>query len=586
PINAILGMDEMILRESNEDEILNYAENIRSASNNLLGIVNDVLDFSKIEAGKMDILPVEYELTSVINDLYNVIKKRAEDKGLKLYLDIDPSVPDILYGDEIRLKQVITNILTNAVKYTETGSVSLSIKNISEEVKGSRTGGTKGHSAYHGEACYKNPVWLKIDVRDTGIGIRAEDKDKLFSAFDRLEEERNRTIEGTGLGLNITTMLLNLMGSSLEVERVYGEGSDFYFVIEQGIIRDEPIGDINDRWKELSGTRKEYKERFTAEKAHILVVDDTVMNLEVFKGLLKKTRIGIDTAESGAETLKLVKKNAYDIIFLDHRMPIMDGVECFKLLKAMDDNMSKSAPVIALTANAISGAREEYLSIGFTDYLTKPIDASKLEDMLLRYLPEEKVNIIPIRTSNNIKSAGNAYRANKATVAIIDDEELIHNAAKNILGREYRIDSYTSGEEGIEGVKKHIPDMILLDLMMPEMDGFSVMEKLRSEDKLRRVPVIFLTGDDNNESEVRGFESGAWDFVRKPFVAEVLKQRVAHTIELSRLQKDLRREVAVWTLRAEHLTEEIMMALSKAVDAKDHYTKGHSERVSGYATIL
>lgn len=393
PINAILGMDEMILRESGEKEIIKYASDIRSAGNSLLGIVNDVLDFSKIEAGKLDILPVEYEFSSVLNDIYNLIKKRASDKGLSIIWNIDPSIPVIMYGDEIRLKQVITNILTNAVKYTREGSITVTVRR--EDVSDKKDEEeTVLSSEMTGKACLRNPVRLFVSVKDTGIGIRKEDMEKLFSAFERVEEKRNRTIEGTGLGLNITARLLGLMNSTLEVSSVYGEGSDFYFTIVQGIVRDEPIGDINSRFLNAEETHVSYRESFRAPDANILVVDDTVMNLEVIAGLLKRTLISIDTATSGAKALELVSGKCYDMIFLDHRMPEMDGIECLHRMKEMPDNKSSSAPVIALTANAVSGAREEYIASGFTDYLTKPIDSGKLEAMLIRYLPAEKVNII------------------------------------------------------------------------------------------------------------------------------------------------------------------------------------------------
>ncbi|HAG68655.1 MAG TPA: hypothetical protein DCL38_01620, partial [Lachnospiraceae bacterium] len=311
PINAILGMDEMILRESGEPEIIKYAEDIRSAGNSLLGIVNDILDFSKIEASKMNILPVEYEFLSVINDLYNMIRNRADKKGLKLELKVDPNIPSILYGDEIRIKQVITNILTNAVKYTEKGSVTLSVKRVdsTEHVTIGKD------SDYHGEMCLTHPVILSVSVKDTGIGIKDSDKARLFGAFERLDEGHNRTIEGTGLGLNITRQLLELMGSTLNVKSTYGEGSVFSFDITQGIVRDIPIGEISERFAKTSAVKRLYHESFTAEAARILVVDDTSMNLEVMRGLLKKTRILIDTAESGDEALKLVTENAYDVIF-------------------------------------------------------------------------------------------------------------------------------------------------------------------------------------------------------------------------------------------------------------------------------
>ena len=371
PINAVLGMDEMILRESREESTLEYAENIRAAGTSLLGLVNDILDFSKIEAGKMDILPVEYETASMLNDLVSLIQKRAEDKGLALNIQADAALPAKLYGDELRVKQVVTNILTNAVKYTEKGGVTLAVRAEPSETAGN--------------------IVLCVSVSDTGIGIKPEDMEKLFSAFERIEETRNRHIEGTGLGMNITQRLLAMMGSRLEVESVYGKGSTFSFRLEQGVADAAPMGDFTEAYRRsLAGHRHE-RGSFTAPEARILAVDDTPMNLTVLQGLLKRTRVRVDTAQSGMECLDLVAKTAYDMIFLDHRMPEMDGVETRRRMEALAGNQNKETPVVALTANAVSGAREEYLALGFTDYLAKPIDASALEKLLLQYLPPEKV---------------------------------------------------------------------------------------------------------------------------------------------------------------------------------------------------
>ena len=374
PINAVLGMNEMILRESREPNTIEYAENVKNAGNTLLGLVNDILDFSKIEAGKMDIIPVDYDLASVLNDLVTMIQTRADDKGLLLEISVDPQIPVRLYGDEIRVKQAVTNILTNAVKYTEKGSVSMNV------------------------SCEKLPpedgadmIGLRFEISDTGIGIKQEDMKKLFSAFERIEEERNRTIEGTGLGMNITQRLLSMMGSHLEVESEYGKGSTFAFTVKQKVLSDTPIGNYEESYRQTLAERKRYKEKFTAPDAEVLVVDDTRMNLAVFKSLLKKTLVHIDTASSGDECLELAAKKKYDIIFLDHRMPEKDGIETLQELLADKDGINIETPVICLTANAVSGAREEYISAGFDDYLTKPIDPDHLEAALIKYLPPEKV---------------------------------------------------------------------------------------------------------------------------------------------------------------------------------------------------
>ena len=372
PINAIMGMDEMILRESRDKNIIEYAENLQNAARNLLGLVNDILDFSKIEAGKMDIIPVEYPVGSLLNDLVNMSQARAEKKGLELVVNASPSIPSVLFGDEIRIKQIITNILTNAVKYTERGTVTLNVT--AREIDAEN-------------------VFLCVSVSDTGIGIKPEDIKKLFSAFERIEEKRNRTIEGTGLGMNITQRLLNLMGTELHVESVYGEGSTFAFEIPQKIINAEPIGDFQEAYRRSLAKHQQYHVSFTAPDAKILVVDDTVMNLTVVKGLLKQTKIQIDTALNGEECLEMILKKRYDIIFLDHRMPGMDGIETLKRMMILPNNPNEDTPVISLTANAISGAREKYIAAGFHDYLTKPINSVQLENLIVKYLPEDKVHL-------------------------------------------------------------------------------------------------------------------------------------------------------------------------------------------------
>ncbi|MBR2216457.1 MAG: response regulator [Selenomonadaceae bacterium] len=370
PINAVLGMNEMILRESTDETILEYAENVRVAGSNLLGLVNDILDFSKIESGKLDIIPVEYSLSSLLNDLVNMIQSRVDKKGLTLAVNTAPDLPNFLFGDEIRLKQVVTNILTNAVKYTERGFVALS-------VTFERTG--------------EDSISLRVSVKDSGIGIKEEDLKKLFNAFERIEEKRNRSIEGTGLGMNITKRLLTMMGSKLKVESTYGKGSTFSFELEQKVINWEPMGNFEEAYHSAFAQRKEYNEKFTAPEARVLVVDDTPMNLTVVKGLLKKTKVQIDTAASGYACLEMAATRRYDIILLDHRMPGMDGMETIKRLKAMENNPNAETPIISLTANAMSGAREEYLAAGFADYLTKPINGQQLEAMLLKYLPENLI---------------------------------------------------------------------------------------------------------------------------------------------------------------------------------------------------
>ncbi|MCI7813471.1 MAG: ATP-binding protein, partial [Robinsoniella sp.] len=297
------------------------------------------------------------------------IRSRAEEKKLQLELNIEPDTPVHLHGDEVRIRQIMTNILTNAVKYTPKGKVILTVsaKNVSAET-----------------------VQLYVSVKDTGIGIKEEDIGRLFDSFQRVDESRNRNIEGTGLGLSITMCLLNLMGSRLEVESIYGEGSDFYFYLEQKQLDDEVVGeDLQKYYENEKGKTSISTEQFYAPDAKILVVDDNEMNLKVFLGLLKNHGMQIDTAMSGKECLARIEKNTYHMIFMDHLMPEMDGVETLKRIRELKTNRSKDAVIIILTANAVSGAREMFLEEGFADYLSKPIIAVKLEKMIQKYLPAE-----------------------------------------------------------------------------------------------------------------------------------------------------------------------------------------------------
>ncbi len=372
PINAVLGMNEMILREATDPNIRTYSENIRNAGTTLLSIVNDILDFTKIEYGKLDINLVDYDLLLVIDDVVKMINTKASEKRLKLILNFDYEMPRIVNGDPIRLRQILINILTNAVKYTEKGSITFSIgfEKIEDEPDG---------------------VLFKVSVKDTGIGIKPENIEKLFDKFERFEEQRNRNIEGTGLGMSITESLLEMMDSHLEAESVYGEGSNFHFDLKQKVVGTETFGDYNATYGKYLDVSKPYKERFTAPKACILAVDDNEMNLMVFTNLVKKTLVDIDTAESGDEALALMRKKKYDLIFLDHMMPKKDGIVTLHEMRSEKDNPNLNTPAICLTANAVVGAKEEYLAEGFDDYLPKPIDPVFLENMMYTYLPDDLI---------------------------------------------------------------------------------------------------------------------------------------------------------------------------------------------------
>ncbi len=371
PINAVLGMNEMILRECKDEQLLSYAANIQSSGKTLLFLINDILDLSKIESGKMEIIPVEYELFDLLLDLWNVIYMRANEKNLKINFLIDETLPKTLYGDDVRVKQIVTNLLTNAVKYTPEGEVELKVNYQKDQ---------------------DNTILLIISVKDTGIGIKQEDMGRLFEDFRRLDEGKNRKIEGTGLGMNITLSLLKLMGGDINVESEYQKGSVFTVKIPQKVVNNEPCGSFEKARNMQRQGKLGSQESFEAPQANILVVDDNAMNLTVFKSLLKRTKVNVVTASSGKECLELVKKSPYHIIFMDHMMPEMDGIETLHEIKKLTDFPNDGVPIIVLTANALSGARESYLAEGFTDFLTKPIDGDKLEKMIVYYLPKEIVH--------------------------------------------------------------------------------------------------------------------------------------------------------------------------------------------------
>ena len=368
PINAILGMNEMILREEEKPSIRAHAQSISRAGESLLSIINDVLDFSKIESGKLEIIESEYQLSRLLKNVIAMIQPKADAKGLEFHIHIDEDLPDALLGDMMRVQQIIINILTNAIKYTPMGEINFYVFNERRE---------------------ENHIYLSFVVNDTGIGIKEEDQKKLFRDFERLDQEKNRNIEGTGLGLAITNMLLNLMGGTISLHSVYGEGSTFTIVLPQTIMEDSPIGNLAKHISETAVHAEQYQPSFTAPDAKILVVDDNEMNLLVVTGLLKKTQMRIDTCMSGPECLERLAEEQYDVILLDHMMPSMDGIET--LHRAENLPNAKDTPFIMLTANAISGAKDAFLKEGFAAYLSKPIDSMLLESTLMKYLPANKL---------------------------------------------------------------------------------------------------------------------------------------------------------------------------------------------------
>ncbi len=420
PINAVLGMNEMILRESNDENIKDYAGNIQSAGHNLLGLINTILDFSKIEEGKMEIMPVRYDVPELIGNMINSVSGKAKEKGLNFEAHIDPKLPTALYGDDMKVTQIVINLLTNAVKYTRKGRVDLFI-----------SGGPKDKDTYS----------LSVSVQDTGIGIKQEDMGRLFESFARLDENKNRTIEGTGLGMAIVTRLLDMMGSKLEVRSVYGEGSDFSFVLDQSIVDDTPIGDYKHRTKESADTSGEL--HLYAPGASVLVTDDNEMNLKVIKNLLKLNGIVPDLAGSGKEALNMLKSKHYDIVMLDHMMPVMDGIETLKKAKE-EDLLKDGTTVIALTANAVLGARESYLNAGFDDYLSKPVEVKELEQMLAKYLDKE---LVEYRGADDAAKQSIVKTAEKSVKKRVDKKPSVVQTTDDIM--EFEPADYTSGDADV-----------------------------------------------------------------------------------------------------------------------------------------
>jgi len=394
PINTVIGMNEMILRENQDESIKEYAQNIKRASNMLLALIDDVLDFSKIEAGRMEVVETEYNLNNLLKDVIQVLTSKAGEKGLETEIVIDEQLPCGLWGDEIRIKQVLNNLVTNAVKYTTKGKVSFRVSGSIQE---------------------ESQLVLMLEIEDTGIGIRKEDMSKLFESFTRLEQNKNRSIQGTGLGLSITKRLIGLMQGELKVNSVYGKGSCFTVEIPQKITNYIPLAEAE---KVMDAKEEEEQEEIFlyAPKASVLVVDDNDMNLEVFKALLKRTGIQVDTASSGKQSLSMCATKKYDLIFMDHMMPEMDGIQTLHCLRK-EVNFNQQTKVIALTANAIAGSREIYLSEGFDDYLSKPISSGKLETLLFKYLPDELKEEVN-KDKKTLKSSG------QSNIGQIDAQEL------------------------------------------------------------------------------------------------------------------------------------------------------------------
>ncbi len=404
PINTIIGLNEMTLREDISEEIAENAINIQNASKMLLTTINDILDLSKLESGKMEIVPTQYEISGMFSDLVNLIWIRAHQKELEFKVDIDPNIPSMLYGDEVRIKQVITNMLTNAVKYTDAGSVTLSAQ---------------------AERLSPVTILLRISVKDTGKGIRKESLDDLFRSFKRVDETVNRNIEGTGLGLSISKQLLEMMGGRIYVDSVYHKGSTFTIELQQDIVNSRPIGVIDFAAQKQISNRAAYRQKFMAPDARVLVVDDNDMNRMVAVKLLRATKVQVDTVGSGRECLNKTASEGYHVILMDHMMPEMDGEETLHAIRAQTKGYCQKTPVIALTANVMANADQIYREMGFDGYLAKPINIALLEAALMKYLPPDLIEFTSDETemsdAGELDGLNQVKSARKRKIAVTAD---------------------------------------------------------------------------------------------------------------------------------------------------------------------
>lgn len=516
PLNAIVGFSESLKEDNIPDSAKEKVNDIIMASNNLLEIVNGILDISKIEANKLEIINKEYDIHSMLDELVALTKARIGDKGLEFRVNLDQSIPSVLYGDNVRLKQIILNILTNAVKYTKEGFIEFTVSSVIKD----------------------NVCRLIISVEDSGIGIKEESIPKLFSKFERLDVEKQMTIEGTGLGLAITKKLVDLMNGKIIVQSVYGQGSKFTISIDQRIIATEkPIT------KQQAVSESKVVD---ANGARILIVDDNELNIKVASVLLKKYHFNIDSCTSGIECIAKIKNNEkYDIIFLDDMMPRLNGRETLKKLKEISDF---NTPVIALTANAITGMKQEYLNCGFDDYLSKPIEKLELERVIKKYvnrinsasantnmfkgtkslLDKELTIELPVLSSNpNLEEKENS--SNKK-VLLVDDNELNIKVAELTL-RKYNLDitSVKSGSEAIEKVIMDKYDLIFLDDMMPEMDGCTTLDNLKTIEDFN-TPVIIMTASSEDEVKEKIIEHGFKGYLGKPINKESLDKIIKETL--------------------------------------------------------
>lgn len=499
PLNAIVGFSDCILEEETLDAAKNDAKDIKLASENLLEIVNGILDISKIEADKMEIVETDYNVLEYLDNVAKLVKPRIGDKPIDFRVEFAKDLPYIVHGDGGKVRQIVTNILTNAAKYTEKGSIHFNVNCVNQG----------------------NETTLVISVEDTGRGIKPEQIDKLFNKFQRLEEDKNTTLEGTGLGLAITKRFVEMMGGKIVVQSKYGFGSKFIVYLKQKIVTlNRPVSEEND---DLLNTMQIKLFDFTS--CRVLVVDDNKVNIKVALKLLSNYGITADSCESGFEAIDKIKSgNMYDLVLLDDMMPKMSGVETLKKLREIINDDIK---VVALTANALAGMKEKYLSDGFDDYLAKPIEKTELYRILLTYLnnkmqkkEEEKL----IANSYMVKDeTDNSSLPHKKSVLVVDDNKInIKIATKLLSNFDLNIDSALSGKEAIEKVKSNNYDLIFMDIMMTEMDGVETLHHLRDDLGFKN-PVVTLTADAVKGSKEKYLSEGFNDYIAKPIDSKIIE---------------------------------------------------------------
>ena len=446
PMNAITGMSELLLRRNLPDDARSHVEDIRQASANLISIINDILDFSKIEAGKMEIISASYMLSALVNDVTNIIRIRLFGKLIDFNINIDDDIPNDLIGDEVRMRQIVLNFLSNAAKFTEMGQIGLTISN---------------------ERKTEKQIWLKISISDTGKGIKPEDQKKLFHDFTQVDTVKNRNTEGTGLGLAITKKLCNAMDGEISLESEYGKGSVFTVIIPQDIDTSVPFTSVKDaKTEKAQGFTENFDKRgavrFNIPTAKLLIVDDIATNLKVAEGLLSPYKAIVDTCLSGQEALEAVKRIDYDIIFMDHMMPEMDGIETTDAIRAWEQEKFVSAPhapipIVALTANAITGMKAIFLEKGFNDFLAKPIDISKLDEILLRWIPKDKI----VKNDKQLANS-NEQVEEKKIVLLVDESRENLKAGISVLEQKFSVLTAPSAEKMAILLEKNKPDLILM----------------------------------------------------------------------------------------------------------------------------